>query len=256
VFLLLALAISAVVAGLGWWRRALTADGAAAATAIGTAIVSQTGTTGLAVLGTFFVGSTFVSRVASRIDPASEQSRTEVRDARQVLANGGVAALGAFAEPWVPGLGLWLVTIALAAAGGDTWSTAFGRLSPRPPRDIVTRQPVPAGTSGGVSWFGTTGGLVGATLIGLVAATVSGQWSLYPAATLIGFVAMLADSVLGSRWQARFHCARCGLATERRRHDCGSATDRVGGWGWLDNDAVNATATVFAGVVGVVTWPG
>lgn len=254
--LLFALTISAVVAALGWWRRALSVDGAVAATAVGTAIVSHTGPAGLAVLGTFFLGSTFVSRVASRIDPASDQARTEVRDARQVLANGGVAAVGALAERWTPGLGLWLVTIALAAAGADTWSTGFGRLSPRAPRDIVTRQPVLAGTSGGVSWFGTTGGLVGATLIGLVAATVSGQWPLYLAATIIGFLAMLIDSVLGSRWQARFHCSRCGLATERRRHDCGTPTERTRGWAWLDNDAVNATATLFAGVLGALTWPG
>lgn len=251
---MLALTIAAAVSWLGWWRRALSADGAVAATGIGLAILFFTGFDGLAVLGTFFVGSTFVSRVASQVEPTSDQAQTERRDRWQVLANGGAAAGGALAELLVGGLGLWLVTIGLAAAGSDTWSTAFGRLSPRAPRDLITRRPVPPGTSGGVTWFGTTGGLVGATLIGLVGATVSANWRLYLAATGLGFGAMVIDSFLGSKWQARFSCPRCEVGTERRHHDCGTATRHARGWPWLDNNGVNAVATAIAVLLGLMAW--
>jgi len=250
----LALAISGLVAGLGWRLRALSADGAVTAVAIGLAILTFIGWPGLAILGTFFLTSTFVSRVAAAADPGSEQAKTEIRDRWQVLANGGAAAAGALAEPVVSGLGIWLVSIILAAAGGDTWATAFGRMSPRPPRDLLTRVRVPPGTSGGVTWFGTTGGLMGATVIGLVAASVTGYWPLYFAAAAIGFGAMLFDSVLGSAVQARFHCGRCDQPTERRIHDCGAPASWKRGWRWLDNNAVNAVTTVVAGLVGLAAW--
>ncbi len=250
----LALGISSAVAALGWRFRALTVDGAVAAAVVGLSILTFTGWPGLAVLGTYFVTTTFVSRVARTSDPMSDQAKTETRDRWQVLANGGAAAVAALAEPLVSGLGVWLVSIILAASGADTWSTAFGRMSPRPPRDLLTRQLVPAGASGGVTWFGTTGGLVGATLIGLVAATATGVWTLYGAAAIIGFAAMVLDSVLGSAVQARFHCDRCDQPTERRVHDCGTKSSWRRGWRWLDNNTVNAVATVVAGAAGLAAW--
>lgn len=251
---LLAFAIAGVVAGAGWRLRALSTDGAVAAVLVGTSILGFTGWAGLVVLGTFFVGSTAVSRLASRMEPGSDQADTEIRNRWQVFANGGAAALGASAETIQSGLGFWLVSVSLAAAAGDTWATAFGRLSRKPPRDLLSRLPVVPGTSGGVTWFGTMGGLVGATLIGLVAGSISGVWSLYGAAAAIGFGSMLLDSALGSRWQARFHCPRCDVGTERRRHRCGTVTELKRGWRWLDNDAVNAVATTVAALIGLLVW--
>jgi uncharacterized protein (TIGR00297 family) len=250
----LSLGISTVVALLGWRLRALTIDGAIAAIAVGTSILMFTGWSGFAVLGTYFVTTTFVSRAAPTADPSSDQADTETRDRWQVLANGGAAGLGALLELAVSGLGIWVVSITLAASGADTWSTAFGRMSPRTPRDLRTRQPVPSGTSGGVTWFGTIGGLIGATLIGLVGATATGVWTLYPAAASIGFGSMLLDSALGSSVQARFHCDRCDRPTERRVHGCGAASSWRRGWRWLDNNTVNGVATAAAGLVGLAAW--
>jgi uncharacterized protein (TIGR00297 family) len=154
------------------------------------------------------------------------------RDHRQVLANGAPAAIGALAEPIEAGLGLWLVTVALAAAGSDTWATGMGALSPRPPRDILRGHLVAPGTDGGVTWFGSLGGLIGAALVGLAGATTSSTrpGALYLAATAIGVAAMLLDSVLGSGLQGRK------------------------GWRWLDNNGVNAAITVAALGAGLLAW--
>src|SRR5262245_19735949 len=142
---LVALAVSAGIATLGWRLETLKPSGAAAAVIVGTFILANTGWPGCAVLGIFFGGSTLVSRLASRARPARSDG-DEVRDWIQVVANGGVAALGSLAERVDPGLGLWLVTTTLAAAAADTWATAFGSLSPRPPRDILRGERVPRGT--------------------------------------------------------------------------------------------------------------
>src|SRR5690606_341663 len=104
--------------------RALTLTGAVAAALVGTAILWPTGWQGLAVLGVYFATTTLVSRLSSQVRPAQDQADTEARDHRQVLANGGWAAGGALLDFAVPGLGLWTVTVALAASAGDTWATA------------------------------------------------------------------------------------------------------------------------------------
>jgi len=247
-----ALLISLGVAILAWRIGALTVSGAIAAFAVGVLILWNTGWVGCAVLGIFFATSSLFAAVASRLHPGVEPP-DETRDWRRVLANGGVAAVVALAERFEPGLGVWLVTTTLAAATADTWATAFGAFSPGPPRDIVRWNVVPPGTSGGVTVFGTSGGAMGAGLIGLVGAG-NGGGRLYGAAVAIGFLAMIVDSVLGSTMQARFRCPRCNEGTERRLHRCGRRTEWEGGRRWLDNSAVNLVTTTLAGAAGLATW--
>ncbi len=251
--LVIALGVSAGIAILSWLLRALTPSGALAAVLVGTLILWNTGWAGALVLGAFFASSTLIGRVAAKVRPGMEPP-DETRDWVRVLANGGMAALVALGERIDPGLGLWLVTTTLAAATADTWATTFGALSPRPPRDILRRTVVDAGASGGVTWFGTSGGLMGAALVALVGSTSGGRSQLYGAAVVIGFTGMIVDSMLGSALQARFRCPQCNLLTERRLHRCGSRTEWLGGWRWLDNSGVNVVTTVLAGLGGLATW--
>jgi uncharacterized protein (TIGR00297 family) len=252
---LLALSVATAIALGARLLRALSWSGAIAAIAVGTLILSNTGWAGCAVLGIFFAGSTLVSRIAASVRPPDHPA-DEVRDWIQVTANGGIAALGSFGEWIEPGLGLWLVTTTLAAAGADTWATAFGSLSPRTPRDILGKGPVAPGTSGGVTWFGTSGGVMGSALIALIGATSGGRLPLYGAAVAIGILGMVADSALGSALQARYRCPACGEETERRRHRCGTPTEPIRGFRWLDNHAVNAATTGLAGLAGLLAWQG
>lgn len=247
-----AFGLAALVAAAAWRLRALSPSGAAAATLVGTAVLWPLGSGGLLVLGTFFVSATAVSRVA--LDAAGRSPDREVRDARQVVANGGFAALGALAEFQAPGLGLWLCGIGLAASGGDTWATALGSLSPRPPRDILRWVPVEPGTSGGITWFGCSGGAAGAALIGLASLVAGGPPRLFLTAAVVGTGAMLFDSVLGSLVQARFHCPACDRPAEQAVHRCGTTTQLVRGAAWFDNDLVNAVASGAAVAAGWALW--
>ncbi|HTS89773.1 MAG TPA: DUF92 domain-containing protein [Gemmatimonadales bacterium] len=245
----LALLVSVLIAALGWRLQALTAAGAATASVIGTAILGGTGWAGLATLGIFFAGASAISRAAPD-RPSALDAKGSVRDAAQVLANGGPAALGAL----VPGAGLWIVAASLAAAAADTWATSMGGWSRSSPRHILTWRGVPAGTSGGVTLLGTIGALIGAVTVAGGAALVTGSVRLLAAAIALGMLGMLADSVLGATLQGRFHCDDCGLATERRTHRCGGLSRLTAGIAWVDNDGVNALATTLAAIAGYLAW--
>ena len=164
----------------------------------------------MALLLAFFVSASLWSR-------AGEGGRG--RNARQVIANGGIAALAALAGSWTAFAG------ALAAANADTWATEIGAHSRTPPRLISSGKPVPAGTDGGITLLGTAGGVAGALFIaGLARVLVPGSFLLAVAAA--GIAGMLLDSLLGATLQGRIK--------------------------WLDNDAVNLAATAAgAGVAAV-----
>jgi uncharacterized protein (TIGR00297 family) len=223
-----------------------------AAALVGTLVLLGPGWAGGAVLAAFFVSSTAVGRLA----PAqrSLDAKGERRDPYQVLANGGPAALGALLAVRDPALGLWVVTGSLAAAAADTWATSLGVLSRTAPRLLLFGRPVAPGTSGGMTVLGCVVAAGGALLVAAVGSAAGGQPALLPVGTLIGFIGMLADSALGAGWQGRFRCPACDVASDWRVHRCGARTERQGGLQWLDNDAVNLSATALAAALGGGAW--
>lgn len=213
-------------------------------------ILRGTGWQGGAVLAAFFVSSNLISRIGKHV-PVALDAKGSRRDAWQVVANGGAAAIGAaLGRPW----SIWVVTAALTAAAADTWATSVGIRSKVPPRLLGFGPAVPAGTSGGMTPAGTIGGLAGALVIAAVAAFVVRSPTLLPVATLIGFLGMVADSLFGAFLQGRYHCPVCDEASEWTVHRCGAFTTRKGGIAWLNNDGVNFAATALAACAGWAAW--
>jgi len=179
------------------------------------------------MLLSFFVSASALSKMGERRKAARVGSIVEKggeRDARQVLANGGVFAAAALGQLLVPSP-VWhaLGAGALAAVAGDTWATEVGTLARTDPISIVSGKRVPAGTSGGVTIIGSAAGVAGAFFIGLVATLAN--WPVAFAAVALGGVAgALADSLLGGTLQARRWCDVCAKATERVVHSCGTTT--------------------------------
>lgn len=190
----------------------LSAAGAAAALAVGGATVWGMGWRGFGLLLAFFVSGSLLTRGGGR------------RNARQVVANGGVAALGALAGSWPVFAG------ALAAAAADTWATEIGAYSPTPPRLITNGTPVPRGANGGITLLGTAGGTLGAACMGGVT-WLLGPHDLWLAAVVAvaGVLGMLIDSLLGATLQG--------------------PEDR-----WLDNDAVNLAMTLAGAGIAAAGW--
>lgn len=249
----LALGLALAVALIAWVAQALSADGAVAAWLVGTLVLGLLGWSGGAVLLAFFLPSTLVGRWGTRPTGVSD-ARGERRDAVQVLANGGAAALGACAELLAKGLGFWVLTGALATAAADTWATSLGSRSLHEPKHLLRRNAVPRGTSGAVSWFGTLGGGLGALSVAATATLVMRAPRGGLVVLLIGIAGMFLDSLLGATVQGRLRCPACAVSSERRRHRCGARTERVGGWHWLDNDGVNALATTAGGASTAFLW--
>jgi uncharacterized protein (TIGR00297 family) len=175
------------------------------------------------------------------------------RDALQVAANGGAFAAAAVAHYANPDP-LWQAVAAgaLSASAADTWATELGVLSTSAPRSILSWSPVAPGTSGGVTVLGLLAGIAGAAFMTVVV------WSLGwpPVAALSalagGTLGCVLDSIVGASLQAQRWCVSCAMATEQRVHRCGTQTQVTRGLSWLDNDGVNAIATIGGALFGGV----
>ncbi len=242
---LIALAAAAAVSAVAWRFKALSLTGAVAATLVGATVLYGAGLGAAVVLVLFFVSSSALSA----LPPGGARGW---RDARQVVANGSVAALAAAFVGTYPVAGVAFLG-ATAAATADTWATEIGVRLGGNPRSILTMRPQPPGTSGAVSWPGTLAGLAGSLAVAL-----AGLW-LIPAAAAgwlpvaaAGVLGSLVDSVLGASFQAEYRCAACGATPEVARHaGCPVRAVRTSGLPGLDNDAVNWLATGVAASVAV-----
>jgi uncharacterized protein (TIGR00297 family) len=242
-----------VIVTLARRGRTLSPGGAVAGVVLGT-IATAAGWGWTVLLIALFLSGNILSRYQERRKEESLGEITEKgreRDAWQVAANGGVFALAAAASLVHPSM-LWLPVAAgsISASTADTWATEIGTLSPSAPRSITSGLAVPPGTSGGVTWLGTTAALAGAMCIALLA-LLSG-WGIRAAAAAVvgGLTGSIVDSIVGATIQRRRWCDRCNKSTERGVHICGTATRRVGGIGWIDNDAVNAISSITGGLAG------
>jgi uncharacterized protein (TIGR00297 family) len=240
---------AAAVALLSWRTRALTRGGSLAAFAVGTLVFWAGAWPYAAVLFAFFIPSTVLSRIGRRrkrglIDAGKQGSR----DAWQVAANGGAAAICAVLATLLhrPAFGAAFAG-AFAVASADTWGTEIGTLAKRLPRSIVTWKPLATGLSGGVTVPGTLAEIAGAFAVALPAWAlgVSAWWIV----AVAGFAGALVDSILGATVQELRYCPQCERACESDPHACGSATSPVRGIRAVNNDTVNACATVAGALI-------
>ena len=87
----------------------------------------------------------------------------------------------------------------VATAMSDTLSSEIGGVFDTP-RLITTFEPVEPGTDGGVTWQGEVAGLVGATIVAVIAFAFFPEVETVGAAVIVaaGFVGMTVDSLLGA----------------------------------------------------------
>ena len=172
---LFALATTIVFAVLAWLAGGVNFTGALAGSAVAFIMAVRDWRMFLALLVVFAV-----TLAATRVGYARKQQlRTAEpsggRTAAQAMANLGIAALvvAAATQSW-PALAL----AALAEAAADTGSSEIGMAFPGKTLLITTLRPVPPGTDGGMSFFGTLAAVLGAgavALTALAAGMVSGR---------------------------------------------------------------------------------
>jgi len=252
--------LAACVGFAGWAVRALTFSGVLATIVVGALAYGFGGLPVAAALVAFFASGSILSAITARRmksahAPGNASSR---RNAAQVFANGGLATLLALASATVHDAGsaallLFGAVAAVAGAAGDTWSTELGTLFGGAPRSIASGQPVQQGMSGGITPAGIIAAPLGGALVGLSAWIFARETSLawwLGIGGCSGLIASLADSWLGATVQAVWRCPRCQQLRERRLDDCATQGELVRGWRWLDNDGVNAAATLAGALCG------
>ncbi|MTI95843.1 MAG: DUF92 domain-containing protein [Firmicutes bacterium] len=261
--LLPGLALSLVVALAAWCKRSLSLSGLYAATVLGTLIYILGNWLFWAVLISFFLTSSLLSKFksAAKQTVAADFAKTGRRDWLQVLANGsiGLAMAGAWyfsGNDPIYAVGYFA---SFAAVNADTWATELGILSTKEPLSILTLKPVAAGVSGAVSLLGTGAALAGAAFISILAAlglslTTTVSWLGIAAVSAGGgFIGSLLDSVLGASVQAMYRCPVCGKLTEKRHHH-GQPTELARGLNWFENDAVNWVCSLAGGVIAMALY--
>lgn len=254
--LLLGFLLASIVAYFAYRAHSLSRSGAYASAVVGAIIFGLGGFMWAILLLTFFITSTALTRAFKKRKRGLNEkfSKGGQRDAGQVVGNGGAATLFAALHFFFPAaLWPWIgFSAALAAVNADTWATELGALNPTQPRMITNlRKRVEQGTSGGVSLWGTGAALLGASVIGALAAifSPSDHWLLFLPITFSGLLGSLFDSLLGATVQAMYFCPADQKETEQHPlHTCGAPTIHMRGWSWLDNDWVNFACGAF-GVV-------
>ena len=240
---LFALILATALAGLAYWRDALTTGGLELAWALAVVIGICGGLAGFCALAATLIFALLAGKLSKRVrEPLERQlhARTGPRNAAQIFCNVFVGTAMLLLRA-ITGRDcfLWAYGGAMAASLADSMASELGVLSKRPPRDILNLRPVQKGLSGGVTPLGLGASLLGAAIIAAICAALwGGGYTMFFDVTAAGFFAALCDSILGSAFQAKYRCGVCGALTEKPYH-CGVDGTVERGFRFVDNNVVN-----------------
>jgi uncharacterized protein (TIGR00297 family) len=184
----------------------------------------------------FFISSSLLSKLPTRA-ASVEIKNKKPRDYVQVVFNGGIAGIVSiiyFLSKNQVFIVLYFISISISTC--DTWSSESGNYFKGKTFDIISFKRIEKGLSGGISIEGTFTGMLGSLLIGLIYFFLYEQHvkiAFY--ITIAGFIGMLADSIMGSLFQAKF-IDRMHHITEFKLP---GNTTLVKGYHWISNDMVN-----------------
>lgn len=228
-------------------KRVLTVKGVIFAIICDVCVSVSLGNFGFVLLLAFLMLSVVVDKLKKhvRCTPDEISKRGEHRDGVQVLANGAIPACLALCY-FFTGNAAFLVaySASLAECFSDTCASGFGALS-KGAFDIFRMKKVPSGLSGGMSAVGTLASVVAPfvfLLISVAFGALDFKWWII--CSLAAALGAFFDSFLGSLFQAKYKCKKCGIITEKTEH-CEEKTALVSGKAFLTNDLVNLASAAF-----------
>src|SRR3569833_416355 len=199
-----------IVAGaiLSITSHKLTFFGAIAAAGVGLLVFAGAGYTGFIMLAMFFVlGTLTTSWEKEKKSPfKSKSDRATIRNAGQVLANGGVPAILGLLALWFPhdaALFRLMMAGALSSAAADTLSSELGMLFGRWFFNIITFRKERNGLDGGISITGLLFGIAGSMIIAFIYCFGSYGSRTFALIVIAGLIGNLADSVIGALYESK-----------------------------------------------------
>lgn len=176
----------------------LTPAAAATGSIIALLIFSGTGYTGLALMVLFFFCATIAGIIAKSRNPAY---KVEKRDAKQVMANAGIAGLcglGGIVDPVFSEQYLMMLSACFAAANSDTLSSELGMVYGSAYFDFRTGRKGVKGENGVVSLEGTIAGTFGAMIIAYSYCSLINNFNCFLFITVAGLTGNFSDTILGA----------------------------------------------------------
>lgn len=213
---LIVLTLLVLVAVISVRTRKLTLGAGFTAILTGLVVFAGAGHAGIILLAVFFILGTLATSHRKDLKAKLQQEgvHPEARNAGQVLANGGTAALMSLLtliNPAAADTYTMMLAASLAAATADTLSSELGMVYGRNSYNILTFKQEPRGLDGVVSLEGTLLGAAGALLIALIHAAVAGFGASILFITLAGILGNLADSVLGASLERKHYIGNDGV---------------------------------------------
>lgn len=296
---LIAATVLGILAIVSYKARIVTKSGVAAAYLLGICIWLLASWTWFLLMLLFFLVTAQFTHYKYKIKRrhGAAQEKGGARDWSHVLANGGlplclviicflltsllspttaygVSEVGASPLP-LPITSIFFAAFlgALATATADTLATEIGLLNPSPPR-LITKpwKVVSPGTSGGISLAGELATILGALLIGGIAALLAAPFWIsligvglmpnliqFAPVTMIlvtavgGITGCTVDSLFGATLQGMWQCDVCHKQTEKRKH-CGEPAKYLRGTRFFDNHMVNVISCLIGAFVAAVLY--
>lgn len=266
---LVGLLLSGAVALASLRLRLLTVAGCLGAAVVGTLAFATGGWPLWLLLMWFFGSSNIASRFMARRDErhglVSPIKKSKPRRLRQVLAN-SVPFLACAVLYVVSGASWFLVVAAgaLAASTADTWASEVGIHSKRSPVNIVTREPMERGLSGGVSPLGLGATVTSSVMSALLAVIlfktfgfdVPTDVTAFLFIVLCGVVGSVVDSMLGALVQAKYRAPGAngveGPVVDATPKRGAAGYTLASGYAWVTNDTVNLMSGIAVVALGLL----
>ena len=158
---------------------------------------------GILMLAAFFFFGTYATSWKKQLKASLgiKQDQNDKRDAWQVFANAGLAAiLGGLCLIYPTKAELFTVILAgsFASATADTLSSELGNIYGRNYYNILTLRKDKRGLDGVISFEGSFFGIIGAAIIALIYAQNFGWNKNFLIIVTAGFIGNMGDSILGA----------------------------------------------------------
>jgi len=206
--LILLFSLLALGVVLSVYAKKLTFQGALCGAGIAASIYLSTSFKGIILLASFFILAVWASswKKAFKEQYKLEEANNGRRNAGQVFANGGVAALSGIAGylwPDYQHVFILMLASSLSSATADTISSEMGNIYGNKFFNILSFKPDRRGLDGVISLEGTLFGIAASAIVSIAFSIFYGWGILSLIIVAAGTVGNLTDSVLGAALERR-----------------------------------------------------